>query len=62
MKQVDAEELDELTDLNSIRREEQRAIEQSARHRELAARVKTALRKVWKYDTQIKDIKKGKIV
>ncbi|KAJ5394771.1 uncharacterized protein N7487_009074 [Penicillium crustosum] len=51
LKQVDAEELDELADLNSIRREEQRAIEQSARYRELAARAKTALRKVWKYDT-----------
>lgn len=62
LKQVDAEELDELADPNSIRREEQRAIEQSARHRELAARAKTALRKVWKYDTQMKDIKKGKIV
>ncbi|OQD81706.1 hypothetical protein PENSOL_c209G01762, partial [Penicillium solitum] len=62
LKQVDAEELDELTDPNSIRREEQRAIEQSARHRELAARAKTALRKVWKHDTQMKDIKKGKVV
>ena len=62
LKQVDAEELDELADPNSIRREEQRAIEQSARHRELAMRAKTALRKVWKYDTQMTIIKKGKVV
>ena len=65
-EQVGSVEPEELSDPSSIRSEEQRAIAEDTRHRELAARAKTALRKVWKYDTLMKDLKKdsqkGKVV